>query len=501
MLNTILFSDEITLWWDKEWDRPDDPAYRLTLNPGKTVLTTPYTHVTFAGLTPATAYTVTAERIEADGTATPLETLSLRTPEAKRRLDVTAAPYFAVGDGVTLNTAALQRALDDCGEGDVVYFPAGDFLSGALDVHSHTEIYLEAGATLRGTAVLAEYLPKVRSRFEGIEGDCYRSLLNIGTLDAKGPFNCHDIVIRGSGAILGGGAPLAEATLATERERLAEFMAKNADYVKTCENENTLPGRARGRLLAINNCDGVIIAGLTLGFAASWNVHFTYCRDVVTYGCRILSRGVWNGDGWDPDSSENSVLFDTEFDTHDNSIAIKSGKNPEGNLIGRPTVGVRIFHCRGGECMAVGSEMSGGVEDVFIWDCDFTAGRAGIGLKVTPKRGGYIRGVRVRSSRFVNLRARSVTFNDDGEPSGEMSRVSDVLFEKVTMTGISRHPDGKLTPTEALYIAGLEGEENHFSRFTFRDLRLPVLADCQRICIRNVKDLTLSGVSFFEDKD
>ena len=500
MLRTLLFSDEITVFWDKQWELPDGVLYRATL--GDAVIETTYTHVTFAPLTPATDYTLKVERIE-DGCAVEcLGVLPLSTPAAKRRIDVSAAPYSAIGDGVTLNTAALQAAINDCGEGDCVYFPAGDFLTGALDLHSDREIYLEEGATLRGTATLEDYLPRILSRFEGIEGMCYRSVLNMGTLDHAGGPNCRNVTIRGKGAILGGGAAHAEATLADERERLKEFLAANADYVKTCENDNTIPGRVRSRLLHIANCENIVIAGLTLGYAASWNVHFIYSKNIVTYGCRILSRGVWNGDGWDPDSSEDCVIFDTHFETHDNSIAIKSGKNPEGNIIGRPTVGVRIFHCDGGQCMAVGSEMSGGVSDVYIWDCDFTDSNAGIGLKVTDKRGAYIRNVRVRNCRFVNLRARRVSFNDDGEPADTLPIVEDVLFENVEFTGISISPDGTKRPTDVLFIAGPEDEAHYFNRFTFDGLRIPCRADGSQslISLRNVKDLTVKNLTFYPEK-
>ena len=494
MIHTVIFSDEITLWWDKEWDLDDDVYYKITL--GSDTVVTKKTHVSFKELSPETAYAVTLARIEP---AAVLFKETVTTPAAKRRLDVSAAPYGAVGDGVTDNTAALQRAINDCGKDDCVYFPKGTYLSGALDLHSDMEIYLDEGATLQGSQLPADYLPKRKSRFEGIEMECYASLLNMGEHDpAAGP-NCRNIVIRGSGSILGGGLALAEGIMEEERARLATYLAENADYVKTCENENTIPGRARGRLIHISNCENVIIAGLFLGFAASWNVHFIYSKNILTYGCRIHSRGVWNGDGWDPDSAEDCTIFDTEFLTHDNSIAIKSGKNPGGNIIGRPTKNVRIFDCHGSNCMAIGSEMSGGIDGVYIWDCDVTETTQGLGIKVTPKRGGYVRNVRVRNCRFVNVRARSVTFNDDGEPAGTMSVVEDILFENVTLTGVAVHPNGVRKPTEALFLVGLDAPEGHFCRFTLDGIRLPYIGEVQKIHIQNVTDLTMKGISFFEE--
>ena len=492
MINQVVFSDEITLWWDKEWDLPDGVYYKITLN-NDTVVTTK-THVSFKDLAPEVTYAVKVSRVEP---AAVLLDTTIKTPAAKRRIDVTAAPYLAVGDGVADDTAAIQRAINDCGAEDCVYLPKGTYLTGALDLHSDMELYVDEGATLQGSAVPAAYLPKRRSRFEGIEMECYASLLNMGDHDpASGP-NCHNVVIRGKGAIIGGGRALGEGIMEEERALLATYLAENADYVKTCENENTIPGRARGRLIHISNSENVIIAGLFLGFAASWNVHFIYSKNILTYGCRIHSRGVWNGDGWDPDSAEDCTIFDTEFLTHDNSIAIKSGKNPGGNIIGRPTKNVRIFDCHGSNCMAIGSEMSGGIDGVYIWDCDVTETTQGLGIKVTPKRGGYVRNVRVRNCRLVNVRARSVTFNDDGEPSGEISVVEDILFENVTFTGMGINMDGTIRkPTDALFLVGLDAPEGYFRRFTFDGVQLPCIGEAHKIEIQNVAELTMKNISF-----
>lgn len=497
MVRAIVFSDEITLWWEKQWELSDGVIYRVTLN-GDIVGETVLTHFSLCNLDEKTAYRVKVERIEDGVVKECLASLDLSTPEAKRRIDVSSAPYFAKGDGATLNTEAIQRAIDDCGANDCVYFPKGIFLSGALNLHSDMEIYLDEDATLQGTARVEDYLPKRKSRFEGIEMMCYSSLLNMGELDHSSGPNCRNVIIRGRGSVLGGGTEHCKAVIEYERELLKEYLNENDDYIKTCENDSTIPGRARPRLVNISNAENVILANTTFGFGASWNIHFIYSRNIVTYGCKILSQGVWNGDGWDPDSSEDCVIFDTEFRTYDNSIAIKSGKNPEGNIIARPCSNIRIFDCRGGNCMALGSEMSGGISDIYIWDCDFSAPPSGIGLKVTKKRGGYIKRVRIRNSRFVNIRARCVSFNDDGEAAKTTPQVEDILFENITLTGDTRKNDGK--PVELIQILGVDGEENYFRNITLNRVLVPAQKNNSQaqINIKNVKDLTLKNITFYE---
>lgn len=506
-MNKIIFQDEITIWWQEEEIPSAIRLYKLYLDEeyhGETNKT----HYTFSGLSPLRIYDVCVETY-VNGKLKTAEKYVFRTPKAKRSVDITKAPYNAVGDGKTLNTAAIQRALDDCTKKDRVYIPAGEFLTGALNVHSDTELYLCEGATLRGTADEKDYLPKIKSRFEGMNMSCYRSLLNMGELDSAGGYNCENVAIRGKGTIFGGGLPLATAILEAEKVELKEYLAQNAEYVKTCEKKDTIPGRARGRLMNMSNCKNVIVSGLTLGYGASWNVHFVYSRDIVTYDCKILSDTiynddgtvkmdrVWNGDGWDPDSSENCVLFDTEFYTFDNAIAIKSGKNPDGNIINRPTKNVFIFDCRGKNDLAIGSEISGGVDGVYVWDCEFLSSW-GINLKTTAARGGYIKNVSVTDSKVASVTIRTrIGFNNDGESAGELTKISDLRFENLQILGVFEANGGEPKVIPPIFFDGFDGEENGIKNVLIRNVRLLPLTNGERKSIvgKNVKNVTLENVS------
>ena len=501
LVEKIVFDDEITLWWRKEAFAFAD-GYRLYLD-GAPVGETDKTHWSFEGLAAARPYVIRIEALHAGRvTATHEETVT--TAEEKRVIDVTAAPYFAAADGKTMVTAALQRALDDCTPGDRLYFPAGTYLTGALDVHSNTEIYLAEGATLQGSEAATDYLPKIESRFEGTHMLRYRSLLNLGKLEKDGGYNCENVALRGRGTVFGGGRPLATDMQETERAALSDYLAANADYVKTCENENTIPGRVRGRLIHMANCQNVVISGLTLGYGASWNVHFIYCRDIVTYGCRILSGSmhaengdllrepVWNGDGWDPDSSENCAVFATEFSTYDNSIAIKSGKNPEGNRIGRPTREVYVFDCRGGD-VAIGSEMSGGIDGVYVWDCTWEA-CYGVNIKATRDRGGYIRRVSARDCTLTAIAVRTrIACNNDGESAGTLTRIRDLSFENVELTGEYFTVKGDFRGVNPLFLDGFDEEDVPIENVTIRNVRtLPTKhTEPKPNHIHNVKNLVI----------
>ena len=131
------------VYWDKpEAARPEE-RYEILLD-GAAAAKADRTHVTLENLTPDREYTAL---VTMGDSRSPLGSVRFRTRKTRRRIDVTAAPYYALGDGATLNTAALQRAMDDCGEDQCVYFPAGVYLTGALRLHSHMEVYLAVSYT------------------------------------------------------------------------------------------------------------------------------------------------------------------------------------------------------------------------------------------------------------------------------------------------------------------------------------------------------------------
>lgn len=488
----------LTVYWDKPETAGASDRYRLRI--GDHVIDgIDRTFAVIDGLDPDTEYSVELSlqrRTRTEPEA--LAAATFRTAVVKRMIDVTAAPYHAIGDGRTINTDAIQRALDDCGQDEAVLIPAGVFLTGALRMRSHSELVLAEDATLQGSTDPRDYEPRVKARFEGLEMECYASLITVGELDHTVGCTTEDVTIRGKGSILGGGAELMHRVIDSERIRLRDELARLGEAIHEYENANTIPGRVRPRLIDVNNTRGFTLDGLTVGRSSSWNIHMTYCEQVVTCGCTFESVGVWNGDGWDPDSSEDCVLFDCRFHTGDDMVAIKSGKNPEGNAIGRPTSHVRIFGCSSssGHGVAIGSEMSGGVEDIRIWDCDFAACRYGIHIKGTAKRGGYVRDVTVRDCAIAAITIHAVSYNDDGEGSGSAPMFERYRFERLDVLGRLRTENGSDRPTTAILIRGFDDPEHWVRDVTLRDIRLGAVPDGSgRIELANCRDVRMDGVS------
>lgn len=477
------------LYWDKPAAAGAQAEYTVYLN-NESAGTTDRTHFTLENLEPQTEY-----RVDVVFENQPVGACMLRTGAERQRINVTEAPYWAKGDGVTKNTAALQRAIDACGPGGSVYLPAGTYLTGALRLHSDMELYLDEGAVLQGTAEIVDYQPRIPSRFEGTEMRCYSSLLNLGKMDHEEGYNCFNVVIRGKGTIASGGKALADKIIADEREHLKDYLAENADLVASCDDEDTIPGRVRPRLINISNCQNVWISGLTLKDSASWTVHMIYSDNIVTDHCTFHSEAVRNGDGWDPDSSTNCTLFASEFFTGDDSVAIKSGKNAEGSAIARPSAHIYVFDCRSacGYGICVGSEMSGGVEDVQIWDCDLEHSFSGIEIKGTAKRGGYVRGVTVRDCKAPRVMIHSVPYNDDGEAADTPPVFEHFTFAGLTLTGLALNSKWEWKDVSPVELAGFEGPA-----YALRDVNfdgLTITAKAPRLPLQYCSDVTLRGVT------
>ena len=437
LLDFRALDTEAEIFWDLPLDADPSCKYLIFIEE-KQVGETNKTHFSLNNLSPDSSYDVEVKMQKNPGDfAVSLGCVKVCTSKTKEIIDVTKQPFNAVGDGKTLNTSALQKAFDACDGEHIVFFPEGTYLTGALDVHSDTEIYLSKGALLQGTEDPSDYLPKIHSRFEGYEMECYRSLLNLGKLDHDAGYNCENVIVRGEGSIMGGGATLAKAIARIEGERLKDYIASLGDKIKEYEKPETIASRFRGRLINMSNCKNIWIHGLTLGFAPSWNLHFIYSDSIVTDHCTLKSEGVWNGDGWDPDSSTNSTIYACDFYPEADSVAIKSGNNPEGNVINRPPKHIRVFDsiCHFGHGLCVGSEMSGGVEDVRLWDCDMGPTWSGIEIKATKKRGGYVKNILVRDITASHIQMHSVGYNDDGEGSKVPPILSDCRFERMHLLG------------------------------------------------------------------
>lgn len=399
-----------TLVWDKPEHYKNVTRYHILLN-GREVGVSEKCNYMLNGLKHATAYLVTLKAESKDGNmSAATRTIKFVTRAASKIVNVVS--YGAKGDGRTLNTRAIQNAIDDCPLFGTVVIPSGKFVSGALYLKSNMTLQIDKGGVLQGSDNVEDYLPMMKNRFEGWEMETYSSLINAGTLNNKSGYTTENISIKGYGTIRGGGGELGK---------------------KMIDSKGI---RSRGRLILLMNCKNIELQGLTIENSPCWTIHYIYSKGITLHDLNIVSTAR-NGDGIDPDSSDDSYIFNCSFSTGDDCIAIKSGKNPEGYIIGRPTTNVRITDCNfiKGHGISIGSEMSGGVSNVLVRDCQAGPLLYGMQIKGTKDRGGYVRNVNVLDCRMQQITIFSaVNYNNDGAPAPVVPTFENFSFSNIDLT-------------------------------------------------------------------
>ncbi|BAV04097.1 Polygalacturonase [Filimonas lacunae] len=449
-----------TLLWNKQSPQSNS-TYQVLLN-GKVQGTTQASNYTFTNLQPNTSYTVEI-KLTTPGSNKPSGNTLRFTTAAKGKV-YNILDYGAKDDTAITNTRAIQAAIDACTTGGTVYIPKGVFISGALHLKSNMTLYIEKDGVLKGSGNIEEYLPMILNRFEGWELKTYASLINAGTLNRDGSYNAKNIRITGGGTIMGGG------------QRLGNAMTKASG------------NRSRGRLICLINCQDVSISNLTITEPPSWTIHYIYSNNISTHNLNIITKGIHNGDGIDPDSSTDCYIFNCTFDTGDDCIAIKSGKNPEGFIVGKPTKNVRVTNCnfKRGHGISIGSEMSGGVSDVLVEDCQAGALLHGMQIKGTKDRGGYVKNVTVNNCQLLKITVFSaVNYNNDGEPAPETPTYSNFTFENIDLSAASEKE-------AAININGFKDPAHRLKNVYFNNIKLSenatiLVKDAEKVTFTNIQ--------------
>jgi exo-poly-alpha-galacturonosidase len=453
--------NSVTILWDKQY-AAEPVSYEILLN-WKSQGTTSKTNYTINNLLPGTSYTVSLI-IKQAGKPFTKELFSLKFKTASKGKIYNILDYGAKDDSSFKNTTAIQKTINACTKGGTVYIPKGTFISGALYLKSNMTLYIEKGGTLKGIAEVENYLPMYLNRFEGWELKTYASLINAGTLNRDGSYNVKNLRITGGGTIAGGGSKLGKAMWSTGGER------------------------TRGRLICLMNCQDVSISDLTITEPPSWTIHYIYSDNITCQNLKIITLNIRNGDGIDPDSSTDSYIFNCTFDTGDDCIAIKSGKNPEGFYVGKPTKNVRITDCDfiRGHGISIGSEMSGGVSDVLVQDCSAGALLNGMQIKATKERGGYVRNVTVADCELLQITIFSkLNYNNDGEAAPTPPTFENFIFKNINLSKAS-------LKKPVIDINGFKDPAYLLRNVSFTNITVPenakvVINDAEKVTFTNVQ--------------
>lgn len=382
--------------------------------------------------------------------------------------------HGVVPDGATKNTAALAAVIAQIktAGGGTLYFPPGRYLTGSVHLESNLTLHLEAGAVLLYSGDPADS-PLVQSRWEGTTAWTHGPLLY-----ANGKEN---ITITGRGTIDGQGQnwwnPQRSPDPArVERNRVArEAWQKVYARIQqggeggtvTREDFAVAAGFIRPSLIVPYECKNIVIEGVTITNSPMWLLHTIYSENITVRGVSFVSRGP-NGDGYDLDSCRNVRISDCFFDTGDDCIVIKSGRDADGRRVGRPTELVTITNCvmyRGHGAVVIGSEMSGGIRDITASNIVTRGTDRGIRIKTQRGRGAVVENLRFDNWVIIDApkEAIHITSNYSRMPEEPKSERTPVL-RNISISNV--------TVVNAAQVVGIAGlSEQAVEQIRITDLK------------------------------
>ena len=352
------------------------------------------------------------------------------------------------------NQKAIQKAIDKATKkGGRVVVPAGTFQTGAIRLKSRVNLVLSEGAVLK-FVFQPELYPVVETSWEGLE--CYNLSPCVYAYKAE------DVAITGRGTIDGGGSPdtwwpwcgapkfgWKEGMTSQKIEARPRLLRNGEDGVPmrdekgqpTKERTFTAKDGLRPQLVNFVDCQRVLIEGVTLLDSPFWVIHPYRSTDVTVRGVHINNDGP-NGDGCDPESCDRVLIENCYFNTGDDCIAIKSGRNRDGRERAMPSQNIIIRNCEmknGHGGVVIGSEISGGCKNVFAHDCVMDSPNLDrvLRIKTNSCRGGVIENINVKDIKVGQCGESVVKINLDYEHNeiccrGNYPTVRNVNVENVT---------------------------------------------------------------------
>lgn len=348
---------------------------------------------------------------------------------------VSIKDYGGIPDGITLNTEAFTLAIDALAQkgGGTLIIPTGIWYTGPIVFKSNINLHLEKGALILFSANFDLY-PLVNTVFEGLD-----------TRRCQSPIsgrNLENIAITGEGSINGSGhawRPLKKAKVTDSHWKSVvksggvvkdgNYWFPSAGSLKGLEiSDMNVPRKnltetewlevkdfLRPVMISFIECKNVLLEGVLFENSPSWNIHPLMCENVIIDNIYVRNPGyAQNGDGVDLESCVNSIIVNSIFDVGDDAICIKSGKDEDGRRRNRPTVNVLIDNCKvfqGHGGFVVGSEMSGGVKNISVSNCQFLGTDVGLRFKSCRGRGGVVENIYIRDINMFDIATESFLFD------------------------------------------------------------------------------------------
>ena len=354
---------------------------------------------------------------------------------------VELSDFGAIGDGKTLCTDAFAKAFETLAAkgGGKLVVPQGVWYTGPITLLSHTELHLEAGAVILFSDDLELY-PTITTTYEGGAWKKCQSPISA--------YKQTDIAITGNGLIDGSGDSWRPLKRAKVTDGQWKKMTSNGG---TFVNENLWEpanNRSNMRPVMVNlvECKSILVKDVVIQNPPAWNLHPLMCEDITIDHVTLRSPAYGqNGDALDLESCRNALVQNSTFDAGDDCICLKSGRDEEGRKRGMPTENIIVKGCtvyNGHGGFVIGSEMSGGVRNVLVENCQFVGTGNGLRFKSCRGRGGIVENIYVRGISMANIEDAAITFDmyyGKRDPNEIVPPVdeSTPIFRKIEISDIS----------------------------------------------------------------
>jgi len=413
------------------------------------------------------------KQIEVD---TPFEMPPISYPDFSELEQFNIQEFGADPNDQEATSKAIASAISHANSqgGGTVIIPAGEWPTGKIHFKSNINLHLEKGATLLFSSNPEDYLPAVQSTWEGMECFNYSPLIYA--------FECENVAITGEGE-LKAKMDVWEVWFARPE---AHMQALKKLYTMASENvpvqDRQMVGNEanfRPQFIQFNRCKNVLLEGVTITNSPFWVIHPFLSKDIIIRGVKVFAHG-HNNDGVDPEMSQNILIEDCIFDQGDDAIAVKSGRNQDAWRLNTPTKNLVIRDClikNGHQLLAIGSELSGGVENVYMENCAVQEGAKLnhlLFIKTNERRGGQVSNIYMK-----NINSGKIDL-------GILGIETDVLYQWRDLVPTYER---RLTPIKNIYLDNIKAGNIEFVSRILADPELPV----ENVQLTNVKYDSLRG--------
>ena len=399
----------------------------------------------------------------------PFKMPKITMPNFAQVADFVITDYGAEPGDKEKNAIAIEKAIAKAAiAGGNVIIPPGEWQTKKIHLKSNVNLHLSEGAVLLFSPDPQDYLPAVFTTWEGLECYNYSPLIYA--------FEAENVAITGKGEVR---ADISQwrkwfPRPSAHMESIKRLYNWAQDRIPV-ENRNMVndTSNMRPQFIQFNRCENVLVEDIQIRNSPFWTLHLYLSKNIIVRGIDMYAHG-HNNDGIDPEMSQNVLIENCVFDQGDDAIAIKSGRNPEGWRLKTPSKNIVVRNCLvkdGHQLVAIGSELSGGIENIYVENCKVADDNEKLMhllfIKTNERMGGHVKHV-----YFKNIEANGIR-------EGILGIDTDVLYQWRTLVPTVVR---KLTPVQDIYLENVQAKDAKFVAKINGNADLPV----RNIHLKNV---------------